>query len=187
MEKVKHFLHQYRYSLVMILVAIVAGTVDLITKAVTDGKSSEFIDGFISFFSTHNTGAAWSMLNKHTWLLIVLSIVFIGVILFAHIKFKNKNFLYAISMGLVFSGALCNLFDRIAFGYVRDFIRLEFMEFPIFNIADCAITIGVVLLVLFFILLSIKENKEKKQRAANKASTENKTGHIEDNAKNGNE
>lgn len=187
MEKVKHFLHQYRYSLVMILVAVVAGIIDLITKAVTDGKSSEFINGFISFFSTHNTGAAWSMLNEHTWLLIVLSIAFIGVILFAHIKFKNKNFLYAVSMGLVLSGALCNLFDRIAFGYVRDFICLEFMEFPIFNIADCAITIGVVLLALFFILLSIKENKAKKQKDTNTASIENIAGCNEDNAKNGNE
>ena len=47
---------------------------------------------------------------------------------------KTKTYFYAISMGILLSGAICNLYDRIAFGYVRDFIKLDFMNFPIFNI-----------------------------------------------------
>ena len=58
-------------------------------------------------------------------------------------------------MGLVLGGAFCNLYDRVVYGYVRDFISLDFISFPIFNLADCAITFGAIMLVIFFIVLMV--------------------------------
>lgn len=161
-EKLKTFINKFKFGLIMLLVGIIIAVFDLITKAVTDGKSVNLINGFISIFSSHNTGAAWSILNEHTWLLIIISIIFIGVIVYANWVFKKKNFLYAFSMGLILSGAICNLFDRVVFGYVRDFISLDFMNFPIFNLADCAITVGVIMLIIFFIILWIREERPSK-------------------------
>ncbi|MBO7526901.1 MAG: signal peptidase II, partial [Clostridia bacterium] len=74
--------------------------------------------------------------------------------------FKKKNVLYSISLGMILSGAICNLLDRITFGYVRDFIKLDFINFPIFNIADSAICVGVFLFCIFFIFyVQKKESK----------------------------
>jgi len=166
-QKLCNFLYKFRFGI--IITGIVFSTIifDFISKAITDGKTKTIIDGFISIFSTHNTGAAWSMLSSHTWLLIVLSVVFLAIILTANYFFKSKNYFYAIAMGLVLGGAFCNLYDRLVYGYVRDFISLDFISFPIFNLADCAITIGAIMLVVFFIVLMAKEHKAEKQTNAN--------------------
>lgn len=173
--KLKNLANKFKYGIVASFLAILVLITDLITKVATEGKHINIIDGVLSIFSSHNTGAAWSILNKHTWILIVLSIIFIGAILFANYKFKQKNMLYTIGLGLVIGGAIGNLIDRVAFGYVRDFISLDFINFPIFNIADCAITIGVVLLGLFFVLLTAKDIKNKKKQNENFETKEEST------------
>ena len=162
-ERLTGFCNKYKLGLIMFLIGAIVVIWDMLTKAITDGEATTIINGVISFFSTHNTGAAWSMLNNHTWLLVLISCVFLAVIFYANWKFKKKNLLYSFSLGLIISGALCNLFDRVVFGYVRDFISLDFLNFPIFNIADCAITIGVIMLIIFFIILWVKEDKEEKK------------------------
>ena len=171
----KNLIHKFRYGFVAMFAASFILIIDLTTKAVTEGQHIGIVDGFISIFSSHNTGAAWSMLNKHTWLLVVLSIIFICIILFTNYKFKQKNMMYSIGFGLVIGGAIGNLIDRVAFGYVRDFISLDFINFPIFNIADCAITIGVVLLGLFFVMLTAKDIKNKREQSENLETKEEGT------------
>lgn len=168
-QKLCNFLYKFRFGI--IIAGIVLSTIifDFISKAITDGKTKTIIDGFLSIFSTHNTGAAWSMLSSHTWLLIILSIIFLIIILTANYFFKGKNYFYAIAMGLVLGGAFCNLYDRVVYGYVRDFISLDFISFPIFNLADCAITLGAIMLVIFFIVLMVKEHKSEKAKQENKA------------------
>lgn len=184
MSKVKKYLgdffFKFRYGTIMVLVGLIVALWDLLTKVLTDGQSVTVIDGFLSFFSSHNTGAAWSMLSQHTWVLILISVIFIAVILVANWFFKSKNYFYAVSMGLIVSGALCNLYDRIAYGYVRDFISLDFINFPIFNIADIAITVGVILVCIFFILLAKKEKKEKRDNMAQVAEETKENNGIEE-------
>ena len=70
---------------------------------------------------------------------------------------------------MIISGAVGNMFDRIFLGYVRDFINLEFMNFAIFNIADCALTIGIGLLVIYVLFFDTetKITKDKKENEAN--------------------
>ena len=153
------FFFKYKYATVICLSGLIVVFWDLFLKYFTDGMDQTLINGILSFVSSHNTGAAWSIFSNSTTFLIIISIVFIIGILIFNYFYKNKTYFYAISLGLVLSGAICNLLDRIKYGYVRDFIKLEFMNFPIFNIADCAITVGVILLCVYFLFFSGKKEQ----------------------------
>lgn len=99
-----------------------------------------------------NSGAAWSILHGRPMLLIIVSIIMLFVLLryqsFFEMNKKNK-----IAFGLIYGGLLGNLLDRVIFGYVRDFIEIIIFnyEYPIFNIADASLVIGVILLVIAII------------------------------------
>ena len=130
------------------------------------GYTSEFINGIIDIYYIHNRGAAWGMLSGYTWvLLIVTALVMVGcVVLLIKNGVKSKLMLWA--MTLVLSGGIGNLIDRVfRDGNVVDFLHFEFWPtFPVFNIADCAIVIGACLLVLYFLMDSIREYKESKAK-----------------------
>ena len=130
-------------------------------------ESKQFIDGFINFVYIHNKGGAWGLLNGRTWLLLSLTIVIMLVCIALIIKHGLKNKLMFWSISLIIFGGIGNMLDRILRdGNVVDFIHLEFMpSFPVFNIADCSIVIGGALLILYFILDILRENKEKKNNA----------------------
>ena len=107
-----------------------------------------FIPGVLDIVSVTNTGAAFSMLSNHTWILGIVSIVFsIGIIVYM-LKKKPQGKLIGISAGLLLGGAVGNGIDRVVRGYVIDFIETSFIEFPVFNIADIAITVGAGLLIV---------------------------------------
>lgn len=110
------------------------------------------IPGVIDFVCVENTGAAFSLLSSHTWLLGVVSALFCAAIAayMAKMKFTDKR--YVIIGGMLLGGALGNGIDRIFRGYVVDFIEFAFVRFPVFNIADIAITVGAALLVGLVIL-----------------------------------
>ena len=76
---------------------------------------------------------------------------------------KAKTKTYTIGFGLILAGALGNFIDRIALGYVRDFIMFDFWKsFPIFNFADCLITVGAFVLMIYLIVDIIKDSKNSK-------------------------
>lgn len=96
-----------------------------------------------------NTGAAFSIFSGKVEILSIVSVIFcIGVIVYWILK-KPKHPLLCTSVSLMFSGALGNAIDRILRGFVVDYIDVKFMDFPVFNIADIAITVGAVLLVIY--------------------------------------
>lgn len=133
---------------------------DQITKIVLDGKTIGLIQGVFSLTSSHNYGAGFSILTGKGWLLILLTIVFLfGILTFNYFQ-KTKNSLYKWSMALIVSGAVGNLIDRIFLGYVRDFLYFELINFPIFNVADSCLTIGVILLCVYFIFVEPKLKKQ---------------------------
>lgn len=159
---------------IILSVIIVAGlVVDLITKSVF-ARILEFGDNVIvvipnllRFVYVENDGAAYGMLGGKTWFLIVITIVFLIAFVCYYVFSKDKNLLFTISIGLIVSGAIGNLVDRIFFdGIVRDFISIEFFSF-VFNIADMWITFGVICFALHVIIDSIKDVKEKKENNIN--------------------
>lgn len=153
--------------LIAALVLLACVIVDLIVKKFTYGIDQDTIPNFFSFYYTENTGAAWSMFSGSTIALIVVSIFIILLIVVYGVFTKSKSPLLHVSLGLILGGAIGNLIDRIFLGYVRDFIKLEFINFPIFNTADCFLTVGVVCLVVFYLIEFIKEVKCKKKEGKN--------------------
>ena len=106
---------------------------------------------FIVLSFTPNDAALWGLGSGNPWasrLLLALTAVFIFLLLFFTIRSgKKMPKLSRVIAGLLIGGSIGNLYDRIAFGYVRDMICTRFIDFPIFNIADSAICIAIALLV----------------------------------------
>ncbi len=122
-------------------------------------KSIPVIPKVLNFTYVRNTGAAFSMFSDaNTILGIVAVVVVIGALIFLHIK-KYKNPLLYTFVGMIIGGALGNVIDRFCYNYVIDFIDVQFMEFAVFNIADCFIVVGCILLA-GWIMFYDAENSE---------------------------
>lgn len=154
---------KYNLIIAALFVGIVA--LDQILKAVFTGKNFTIIHGILSISYQENSGAAWSLFDGHATALAIVTILFLmAIVTFDHF-FKGKNTLYAVSMGLILGGAVGNLCDRLVnknqYGmhFVKDFIKLDFINFPIFNIADIALTAGVICFAVFFLFCYAKEDK----------------------------
>lgn len=160
----KKFSCEKKIGLWIFAVVVFAGVIfDLISKHFTPGIKTNVIPGVISFEYVKNFGAAWSLFSGSTLALTIITAFAVVFLLFYAIASKTKSKFFHISIGLIVSGAFGNLFDRLVFGYVRDFIKLEFMNFPIFNVADSLLTVGVICLVIFYIIDWVKEYKKKKK------------------------
>lgn len=129
------------------------------------GQSEPFINGVIDFTFIYNKGGAWGLMNGHTWLLLGMTVIIMLVCVALLIKNGFRNKLLFWSICLILSGGLGNMIDRIfRSGKVVDFIHLHFMpQFPVFNIADCAVCIGAGLLLVYFVLDIIKDRNTHKQ------------------------
>ena len=144
-------------------VLIFAGVfaLDMVSKALLDYKNIPLIDGVISFSYVHNTGAAWGIFGNSTWLLAIFSLIFVIAFIYFDRKLKIENTLYKISFALVLAGTIGNMVDRVILGYVRDFIYLDFLKtFPVFNVADMSLVIGMILLAIYIIFLHKPAKKE---------------------------
>jgi len=112
--------------------------------------SRPVIEGVISIAHIRNYGAAWSMLIGQRWFFIIISLVAL-VVIFYYLKRKWSNWGYGLGLALLLGGTLGNFIDRLRLGYVVDMIQLDFINFPIFNVADSALTLGVIVLILTMI------------------------------------
>ncbi|MCC5807147.1 MAG: signal peptidase II [Opitutales bacterium] len=111
----------------------------------------EIIPGFLSVVHTTNAGAAWGILEGHSWFLISVAVLaLVGIVLFRReIELERRHMQWA--FGLMSGGILGNALDRLAYGYVVDFIdvHLQFYRWPTFNVADSGIVAGCALFVWF--------------------------------------
>jgi signal peptidase II len=113
-------------------------------------QSIPVITNFFAITSHRNRGAAFGILQNQQWLFIVVTVCVVAAIIYFLIKAKKETMLTRISLSLILGGAIGNLVDRIRTGEVVDFFHFQFgtYQFPIFNVADSAICIGVTLFVL---------------------------------------
>lgn len=117
------------------------------------GASHSLAPNLMDLLYVRNYGAAWSILEGKTWFFYIVTAIATVVILYLLVTKKSTKPLFKISLSLLLGGALGNLIDRIHLGYVVDMFQLKFINFPIFNVADVFVTIGVILLfidLLFF-------------------------------------
>lgn len=153
------------WSVFMIIVIV---AIDQITKyfakaALYPDGAKDFIRGFIEFRYAENTGMAFSMFSGARWIFVVLTtVVVIAMVVYMFKKCQQNLWLYW-TIGVLTAGAVGNLIDRIYLGYVIDFINPTFVNFAVFNIADCAVTLGAVSLVAYLVFdMFKKDNKESK-------------------------
>ena len=117
------------------------------------------IDGVFELRYTENPGVAFSMLEGQRWIFIPITVLIGGCILIMMLRSPLRRYkLFNITSVLILSGAIGNLIDRIAYGYVIDFLYFRLIDFPIFNFADCCVVIGAFLL-FFFVLFGMKEEE----------------------------
>ncbi len=156
-----------RFLIIVLPIFAVMLVFDLVSKHILDssmqiGQSSPFLPGFIDIVIVHNEGSAWGMLAGMNVFFIILTFVFIGILVWYTLSENVVHPLYHIALGFILAGSIGNMVDRIAFGYVRDFLHFEFWpSFPVFNVADVCLTVGVIVFVVFIIMNLVKHFKEK--------------------------
>ena len=153
------------------ILALITGALVLVADQLTKnyivanftlGESYPAIEGLFEFTYIHNKGGAWGMMNTHPWLLLSLAAIVSVICIMLLVKYKSQSKLMFWALTLVLSGGLGNIIDRVFREHhsVVDFIDVSFIEFPVFNVADCAVCIGAGLLVLFFVIDIIKTGKK---------------------------
>ncbi|MDO5015736.1 MAG: signal peptidase II [Eubacteriales bacterium] len=115
------------------------------------------IEDFFSFRYVENRGAAWGMLNNKTWGPWILTIVALALTIFLLYRMRYLHSpALRVFLTLIISGSIGNLIDRFVFGYVTDFISFRFGSyyFPVFNLADSFITVGVALTIIYILFIN---------------------------------
>ena len=135
----------------------------LVVANIPLGGHVAFLPGFLDFTYVRNTGAAFSSFEGMHWLFALIFLVFTLGIFYEYFRKRMpfSNF-ERWMIAAIYAGGLGNMIDRLRLGYVVDMIETQFMEFPVFNVADCFITCGCIALFVslgFFNKEFWKENK----------------------------
>ena len=158
-----------KYTL-MLFGALTVLVADQLTKIAAinhlkNRKSVEIIDNLFAFTFVGNDGAAFGLFSGYTiYFFLAVSTLAIGIILYLFHQMEESEIVVPVALSLVLGGAVGNLIDRIRLGEVIDFIYIHYKRFawPAFNIADIAITAGVILLILRMFFLENRSEPEKK-------------------------
>lgn len=138
------------------IIGIVIVIIDQLSKILIINKKIPVIPNFLEFNYTQNTGGAFGI-GRINFILIISIIIIIVIIVFL-IK-ENTKITNYIPFVLLLSGSIGNLIDRIFKGYVIDFIDINILDFPNFNIADISIVSGVIVLLYIILLKSTNDNE----------------------------
>ncbi len=145
--------------MIILIVAFDQITKYFAEKNLAGGKIVSFLPGFVQFRYAQNTGMAFSMLSGARWIFVVITIIVCGCVMWYLFSNRAKSLWVYWSLGVVLAGGVGNLIDRARFGYVVDFIEPIFVNFAVFNIADCAVTCGAAVLVVYLLIDAFKKDK----------------------------
>ena len=125
----------------------------------------EFIPGVLGLTYVQNFGAAFSSFQGMQWLFAVIFIVFTLLVFW---EYRKKAMPFTTferwCIAAIYGGGLGNMIDRVRLGYVVDMIETQFMDFPVFNVADCFITCGCIALIAHLVLFNRDFWKEEKKK-----------------------
>ena len=131
-----------------------------VASALPYEASIPIIGDFFALRYIHNEGAAWSIMSGRVGLLLIITVIVTVIIAWLLWKTPKENRLLRFSYALLIAGALGNIIDRVRLGYVIDF--LAFPNFPVFNIADCCVTVSIGLIMILTLLDIKRETGSKK-------------------------
>ena len=171
--------------MIVITVAIIASVIllDQVSKALIVAflyrDQVDLIEGVLRFTYVENKGMAFGLLADHRWVFLILSVIGIGLIGFYLFRFVRRT-LSRVGLALIVGGGIGNMIDRIAYGYVIDFIDFCAFDFWVwvFNVADAAVCVGAAIFVLDLILETVADVKKK--RAAASVGEDNDKGEGSD-------
>ena len=144
----KIYIKNNRYYLILISILIILS--DQFTKNIINVNHKSLINNDLIFFSidyVKNYGAAFNILSGSRIFLSTISIIITMFLIYFILNKKNLSNLDLLSYSFILGGTIGNGFDRLTKGYVIDFINLSFINFPVFNIADISINIGLIFIV----------------------------------------
>ena len=121
-----------------------------VTVNIPLGEAQPLLPGVVELRTVHNYGAAWSSFSGMRWVLAAVLIRRIA-----------RHPLGVVSGALIISGGVGNIVDRVRLGYVVDMFNLEFIHYPVFNVADCCIVVGAVLAVVYYLWFYEKYDKRE--------------------------
>ena len=157
----------------IVLIAVIVGSVglDQLTKYLAVEflkpiKSYPLWKGVLHLTYIENEGAAFGMLSNHRWVFMIFSsvaIVGVSVYLF---RFCREGKWVKVALAMIVGGGIGNMIDRIALGYVVDFVDFTLIHFAVFNVADSFVSVGAVMLVIWFVRGMILEYRSEKQKKA---------------------
>ncbi|MFD0671992.1 signal peptidase II [Cohnella sp. GCM10027633] len=150
------------------LIAVIVFALDYVTKKIidrnieVDTERINVIGDFFQIAHIRNRGAAFGILQNQRWLFVLITIIVISLIVwYLNRIYRNGRGLLPFALGLILGGAVGNFLDRSLYGEVVDFLQFNFgsYTFPLFNVADCGIVVGVGLVILDALLTPKQENE----------------------------
>ncbi len=181
--------------LIWLAVIIVTVFLDQLTKYLTvlhlkPIDTLPIIEDVLHLTYVENTGAAFGMMKDARWVFMVTSTVaIIGILGYmihrTYIKKEKMPWMEALSLSLIVGGGIGNMIDRTMLGYVVDMIDCRFINFAVFNVADSFVCIGAGLMILYLIILTVKEFKAEKAAKMALAEGEETESESEDTATDG--
>ncbi|MBN8191534.1 signal peptidase II [Bacillus sp. NTK074B] len=154
----------YYYLVALIVIGLDQLTKWLVVRQMTEGESISIINNVFYLTSHRNQGAAWGILQGQMWFFYIITlVVIVGIVYYMQVHAKGHP-LFSLSLAFMLGGAIGNFIDRVFRKEVVDFLNTYIFsyDFPIFNIADAALTIGVALLLIYMYLDERKAKKENK-------------------------
>ncbi|WCN39012.1 signal peptidase II [Aneurinibacillus uraniidurans] len=149
------------YMIALVVFLIDQGTKWLIVKSMNIGESIPIWEGVFNLTSHRNRGAAFGILqNRRVFFIVITIVIIIGIIWYMR-KIMQESKLLALALALILGGAVGNFYDRLLTGEVVDFFDFTLIHYPIFNVADSAIVIGVGLFILDVIRDMIGQRQER--------------------------
>ena len=164
---------------IIVILAVIAA--DIATKYaaalnLAEGEAVTAIPHVAELSYVENRGAAFGMLADHRWVFLVFSsLAIVGIVAYLFVR-RPKSPLMRVALALVVGGGIGNMIERLAHGYVTDFINFTFVDFYVFNVADACVTVGCGLLIIWMIADTVREARAKKLASANAAPADRADG-----------
>lgn len=152
--------------LIFSVVAVIAVIFDIITKyiAINVFKTAELelIKDVLYFTYLENRGAAFGILQNQRWIFIAITVIVLLCIIVWIIYKKPQSKLLLLSLGMIAGGGIGNFIDRVRFSYVVDFIDVRIINYPVFNVADCFVVVGAILMIIYILFFEGKKSERYK-------------------------
>lgn len=171
-ERCKNNLAAYIILLVISAALVVLDQISkhLVVLYLPKDAQIKVIPYLFNFTYVENKGAAWGMMANSRWIFIIVSAAAVVILAALLLYFAKSKKVFVSSLVLIFAGGIGNMIDRVANGYVVDFIQFDFFQkFPVFNVADSYVTIGGFMLIIYvlFIDRSLLSGKKKENGKEN--------------------